>query len=143
MSDEAAEYATEIDIEAPVEAVFEHLVDPRAMVRWMGQHATLDPTPGGMFAVDLDGVPVRGEYRAVEPPTRVVVSWGVAGNAELPPGATEVEFLLAATQAGTRLRVIHRRLPPSQVDIHRTGWTHFLDRLVVAVTGPASRDRAG
>jgi len=43
------------------------------MVRWMGQHATLDPA-GGVFEIDIDGVPVRGRYLEIDPPHRVVVS---------------------------------------------------------------------
>jgi uncharacterized protein YndB with AHSA1/START domain len=39
-------FATEVDLPAPPEEVFRHLTDPAAMVRWMGQHATLEPIPG-------------------------------------------------------------------------------------------------
>ena len=131
----AEPYRTEIDIAAPVEAVFRHLTDPAAMVRWMGQYAVLEPAPGGTFSVDINGVPVRGRYLAVEPPGRVVVSWGVAGSDDLPPGATEVEFTLDATPTGTRLRVEHRTLPEAQQPDHDTGWRHFLARLAEAAAG--------
>src|SRR5262245_44670381 len=87
-------FATELDLPAPIEEVFRHLTDPAAMIRWMGQHVTLDPAVGGAFEVDINGVPVRGRYLEVDPPRRVVVSWGVAGSTDLPPGATEVEFTL-------------------------------------------------
>ncbi|ADP78944.1 SRPBCC family protein [Pseudofrankia inefficax] len=128
-------YATEIDIDAPVEDVFRHLTDPAHMIRWMGQHATLDPTPGGTFHLDINGVAVRGHYRIVEPPHRIVVTWGVAGSTDLPPGTTEVEFTLNATPTGTRLRLEHRNLPDTQTSAHATGWNHFLDRLQHAATG--------
>jgi uncharacterized protein YndB with AHSA1/START domain len=128
-------FITEVDLPAPVEEVFRHLTDPAAMVRWMGQHATLQPVPGGAFEVDINGVPVRGRYLEVEPPRRVVISWGVTGNAELPPGATQVEFTLTSTAAGTRLRLVHSGLPPQQASIHATGWQHFLDRLTRAASG--------
>jgi uncharacterized protein YndB with AHSA1/START domain len=105
------------------------------MTRWMGQHATLDPVPGGAFEVDINGVPVRGHYLEIDPPRRVVVSWGVAGNTELPPGATQVEFTLTPTPAGTHLRLIHRGLPAGQAPMHATGWNHFLPRLTLAATG--------
>ena len=93
-------YATEVDLPAPPEEVFRHLTDPAAMIRWMGQHATLEPMPGGAFEVDINGVPVRGRYLEVDPPRRVLVSWGVAGNGDMPPGATEVEFTLTPIPAG-------------------------------------------
>src|SRR5689334_11231523 len=131
----AEPYVTEVDIDAPVEEVFRHLVDPVAMIAWMGQHATLEPSPGGAFQVDINGVPVRGEYRIVDPPHRVLVTWGVAGSTDLAPGSTEVEFTLRPTATGTRLRLEHRNLPDSQAPVHAVGWTHFLDRLGRAASG--------
>jgi uncharacterized protein YndB with AHSA1/START domain len=128
-------FATEVDLPAPPEEVFRHLTDPAAMIRWMGQHATLKPVPGGAFEVDINGVPVRGQYLELDPPRRVLVSWGVAGHAAMPPGATEVEFTLTPTQAGTRLRLVHRGLAPGQEDIHAAGWRHFLARLTRAAAG--------
>lgn len=128
-------FTTELDLHAPIEEVFRHLTDPDAMTRWMGQHATLEPAQGGAFELDINGVPVRGRYLHIDPPRRVVVSWGVAGNAEIPPGATEVEFTLTPTPVGTRLRLVHRGLPPSQALMHDTGWNHFLARLTLAAAG--------
>lgn len=128
-------FTTEVDLPAPVEEVFRHLTDPAAMVRWMGQHANLEPVPGGAFEIDINGVPIRGQYLEVEPPRRVLVSWGVTGNPEMPPGATQVEFTLTDTAAGTRLRIVHRGLPPQQASIHAAGWQHFLDRLTRAASG--------
>jgi len=131
----AEPFEAELDIDAPVEDVYRHLTDPAAMIRWMGQHATLEPVPGGAFEIDINGVPVRGRYVEVDPPRRVVVTWGMAGNAELPPGSTEVEFTLSPIQTGTRLRLVHRNLPDSQAPVHAVGWKHFLDRLVLAAAG--------
>ena len=133
----ADEFATEVDLPAPTEEVFRHLTDPAAMIRWMGQHAVLKPVPGGAFEVDINGVPVRGQYLEVDPPRRVLVSWGVAGNADMPPGATEVEFTLTPIPDGTRLRLVHRTLRPDQAQIHAAGWEHFLTRLAIAVAGDA------
>src|SRR5262249_55092815 len=120
---------------APVAEVFRHLTDPAGMVRWMGQHATLDPVPGGAFEVDINGVPVRGRYLVVEPPGRVVVSSGVAGSDDMPPAATAVEFKLTPTGTGTRMRLVHRKLPPPEQAVHAAGWAHFLDRLIRVAAG--------
>lgn len=53
----------------------------------------------------------------------------------MPPGATRVEFTLSPAEAGTRLRLVHRNLPPGQAAMHGTGWGHFLSRLAQAVAG--------
>lgn len=107
----------------------------------MGQHAALDPRPGGEFAVDIAGHAIRGRYLEVERPRRVVVAWGVAGSDDLPPGASTVEFRLTPTAGGTRVDLVHRGLPDARLEGHADGWTHFLSRLrVVAQGGDAGRD---
>ena len=123
------DFATSIDIEAPPEIVFAHLVTTEGMLAWMGQHAELDATPGGVFAVDIDGNPVRGEYLEVDPPHAVVISWGVPGSELLPAGASRVEFRLTPIPAGTRLDLTHTGLPPVEQPKHAAGWAHFLARL--------------
>lgn len=131
----AEPFVTEIDIDAPVEEVFRHLTESSAMVDWMGQHATLEPEPGGRFEIDINGVPIRGSYLEVDAPHRVVVSWGAAGNPVLPPGSSRVEFTLTPTPAGTRLRLVHADLPDEEVPKHGMGWSHFLARLAAAASG--------
>ena len=135
MADEG-EFETTVDLNAPVQEVFRHLTEPAAMIRWMGQHATLEPAPGGAFEVDINGVPVRGRYLEVDPPRRVVVSWGVAGSTGMPPGATRVEFTLSPTEGGTRLRLVHRNLPPDEREMHSAGGGYFLSQLSQAA-GPS------
>ena len=127
-----AEFATTIHIDAPPEVVFAHLVDARRMVTWMGVTADLQPRPGGRFAVDVAGAAFRGEYVEIDPPRRVVVSWGIAGSDDLPPGSSRVEFTLTATGGGTELNLVHRGLPDARADGHATGWAHYLARLRVA-----------
>lgn len=129
------DYATSIDIDAPPEVVFRHLVTPEGMVAWMGQHADLDPRPDGTFAVDISGSPVRGRYLEVDPPHRVVVSWGVAGSDLHPPGSSRVEFTLVPVADGTRLDLRHSGLPEERVPGHARGWAHFLPRLRLASAG--------
>lgn len=130
-----AEYATSIDIDAAPAEVFDYLTTEAGMTAWMGQHAVLDPRPGGGFAVDIAGYAVRGRYLHVERPRSVVVSWGMAGSPDLPPGASTVAFTLTPTARGTRVDLLHTELPDTEVAGHAHGWTHFLTRLSVAAPG--------
>jgi uncharacterized protein YndB with AHSA1/START domain len=127
-----ADFITSIDIDAPPEIVFAHLVTPEGMLAWMGNHVELDPTPGGVFAVDIEGNPVRGEYLEVDPPHAVVVSWGVLGNDVLPAGSSRVEFRLTPIAGGTPLDLTHTGLPAEEQPKHAEGWGHVLQRLAKA-----------
>jgi uncharacterized protein YndB with AHSA1/START domain len=130
-----ADYATTIDIDAPADVVFDHLTTAEGMTAWMGQHAALDPVPGGEFAVDINGTPIRGNYVEVDPPRRLVVTWGVAGSDDFPAGSSRVEFTLTPTAAGTRLQLVHTDLPEPKRAGYAAGWDHFLDRLQTAAAG--------
>ncbi|WP_193128517.1 SRPBCC family protein [Gulosibacter sediminis] len=136
-----AEFRDSISIEAPPETVFEYLITNEGMTAWMGQFADLDPTPGGKFAVDIAGHPVRGEYLRVEPPHFVAMSWGFAGSEDLPAGASTVEFRLTAISGGTRVDLRHFDLPDASVRGHADGWANFLPRLaIVGAGGDAGHD---
>ena len=118
-----------IDIEAPPHIVFGYFIDPQAIIEWIGDHAVLDARPDGEFTLDIEGIPVRGRYVEVLEPERIVVTWGHAGSATMPPGSTEVVFTFAPTASGTHLIVAHRLLPDEHVASHKVGWPMFLDRL--------------
>jgi uncharacterized protein YndB with AHSA1/START domain len=101
----------------------------------MGDYAVLDPRPGGEFTLDINGVPVRGRYLDVDPPRRLVISWGHAGSQRLPPGASTVEVTLTPEGEGTTVQIVHRGLPAPETHRHALGWAHFLERLVSAGAG--------
>ena len=75
-----AEFTDAITIDAPPHVVFDFLTTEAGLTSWMGQYAHLEPHPGGEFSVSIAGHPVRGRYLHVEPYSRVVVSWGFAGQ---------------------------------------------------------------
>jgi uncharacterized protein YndB with AHSA1/START domain len=128
-------------VQAPPERVYEYFTRPEAIVRWMGDYALLEPKPGGGFTLDVHGAPVRGRYLELEPPHRLLISWGYAGSERLPPGASIVEVRLIAKPGGTRVELEHRDLPEDELQGHASGWTHYLARLqVTAAKGDAGPD---
>jgi uncharacterized protein YndB with AHSA1/START domain len=128
-------YRHSVHIAAEPEQVFEYFTRPESIVRWMGDYAVLDPQPEGEFTLDINGVPVRGRYLEIDPPRRLLISWGHAGSETLPPGASTVEITLTPEDDGTTVRVVHRDLPVLEARQHALGWPHFLGRLVVAGAG--------
>jgi uncharacterized protein YndB with AHSA1/START domain len=131
----APSYGTSVDIAAPPEAVYPYLTRAEAIVAWMGDYAVLDAVPGGVFHLDINGVPVRGRYLELDPPHRLLLSWGHAGSDRLPPGSSTVEITLTPIPGGTRVNVEHRDLPPDDAAAHAIGWPVFLTRLAAAARG--------
>ena len=133
--------AASIFIHAPPARVYEYFTQPEAVVRWMGEFALLEPKSGGRFEVDVRGTPVRGRYLELDPPHRLLLSWGYADSERLPPGASTVEVRLIADAGGTRVELEHRQLPLDQEPPHHVGWSHYLGRLELAATaGDAGPD---
>ena len=123
-------------IAAPPSAVFRYLTESDLWSRWQGESADLEPTPGGRFQVTMgEGQVVEGEFVAVEPDRRVVVTWGWQQHPRMPPGTSTVEFELTPDGEGTLVRLTHRDIPADDVPIHRAGWDMFLPRLEIAVSG--------
>ena len=145
MTGEETDIEREIFIAAAPETVFRFLVDPTLMVDWIGLTHTLDPRPGGVFRVEVSkGNVARGVYTEVIPARRVVFTWGWESAppgeswAAVPAGSSVVEIDLEAKEAGTLLRLRHRRLPSSSSEIHGERWAGYLARLAAAAPGNAS-----
>jgi uncharacterized protein YndB with AHSA1/START domain len=112
--------------------VFSYLVDPAKFVTWMGIGAELDPRPGGKFRIDADGGNIAsGEYREVDAPHRLVMTWGWEHSKTVPPGSTTVEITLTPDGSGTVLRLRHTGLPSEETrQQHHGGWTLYTGKLV-------------
>ena len=124
-------------VAAPVDTVFDHLVDPERVLRWLGTAIDIDPRPGGRFWMNANGSDTAaGTYAEIERPHRVVFSFGWEGSTEVPPGSTTVTITLEAQTDGTTMvRLRHDGLPGGAGDPHREGWTYFLGRLAEAGAG--------
>jgi uncharacterized protein YndB with AHSA1/START domain len=126
-----------VTIAARPETVFRLLTDPNEYVRWKGKLAHLEPRAGGDFHVDFpeEKGTVDGEFVEVVPNRRVVFTWGWQGSEIVPPGSSTVEIDLEPDGQGTRLRLVHRRLPEGALASHTDGWDYFLPRLVNVAEG--------
>jgi uncharacterized protein YndB with AHSA1/START domain/DNA-binding transcriptional ArsR family regulator len=128
----------EVAIAAPPETVWELLTDADQMTRWMGQTASFDPSPGGVYRVEVvPGQVVVGEFVEVDAPQRLAHTWGWEGGADpdVPVGSTMVTYDLMPIANGTLLRLTHQSLPTlSAAGSHSKGWSHYLERL--ATVGP-------
>jgi len=136
--DQPEEVVVEARVEAPPEVVFSFFTESEKYRRWQGQEAELDPRPGGTYRVKMDDTNVvRGEYVEVDPPHRVVFTWGFEGNDGLPPGASRLEITLVPDGEATIVRLRHTGLPDEETrSQHQAGWQLYLGRLAAAAPGP-------
>jgi uncharacterized protein YndB with AHSA1/START domain len=132
---EAEPVTATVYVDAPPERVYRYFTRPEAIITWLGEYAVIDASPGGRFEVDVKGTPVRGRFLHLDPPHRLVISWGYAGSSHLPPGASTVEVQLTPEGAGTRVELQHRDLPAAEHPGHASGWDHYLARLRSAASG--------
>lgn len=118
-----------VRISAPPADIFPYFIDPALLTQWIGEWADLQPEPGGVFALNFTNTSVRGQYVEIDPPRRVVFTWGVPGNDSLPPGSTTVEVILTADGPETVVELFHHGLPVADRESHLDGWTTMLGRL--------------
>jgi uncharacterized protein YndB with AHSA1/START domain len=101
----------------------------------MGRSASFDPQPGGEYRVEvLSGNVAVGEFVELDPPHRLVWTWGWEPGSPSPvaPGSSTVEVELVPEGDGTRLRFTHSGLPDADAaQKHAHGWDHYLERLAI------------
>jgi uncharacterized protein YndB with AHSA1/START domain len=128
----------EVVIAASPETIWQFLVDPSKAVRWMGVAASLDARTGGRYRVEvLPGDVVLGEFVELDPPRRLVHTWGWESRpGSVPPGSTTVAFDLIQRADGTLVRVTHTGLSAGvAAERHARGWDHYVPRLAAVASG--------
>ncbi len=139
---EGEQVVHEVDLAASPDEVFQMFVDPAKLVRWIGITAELEPRPGGRFRFEIQpGQFCEGEYVVLHRPDALELTWGWTDSFfDLPVGASRVRVELTPSALGTRLRLIHDRLPGEIRLLHDEGWSAFLRRLSAVLAGTAPRE---
>jgi len=125
---------------APVEAVFDAWTNPEVMRRWWKadpeQEVTIaaDVRVGGDYRLGIrrpDGeeMAVRGTYREVSRPDRLVYSWAWEGTGPYADHESEVAVTFREDEAGRTTVVIEHAglLDESSRANHARGWNGVLD----------------
>lgn len=133
-----------VRINARPETVWKYWTDPQRLCDWWGAAAKLEPRPGGVCRVEMDGGAVmRGEYLVLVPFERLVFSFGwepADGVPAIAPGGSQVEVMLIEDDGDTILTLRHTGIPDAFAERHAAGWSHFLP-LLVAAAGRATDGR--
>lgn len=118
----------DIPICAPLDLVARYLTDSTRWARWWGAGSTIDPRPGGDVVICYpNGQTARGEVIALEPPSRLVFTFGYdRPGAPIPPGGSRVTIALRDAPAGTVVALRHEVDTAATRDEHRAGWRYQL-----------------
>ncbi len=134
---------------APRSRVFEAFADADSLEQWLSPAgytctAVADFRVGGTFAVTMRSPDnalstVRGTYRAIDPPQRLVFSWRWDPGRGFPDIESEVEIVLTARGGATELTMTHRGLGSDEASTrHSRGWAMSFDKLTAYVEAAAA-----
>lgn len=131
----------------PIERVWDYLTQTELRRRWLAsgdmpaqtgetfelvwRNDELTDPPGARPEGFSDEHRMASQVVAMEPPRRLVITWGVQ---------SEVEFGLEPRGADVLLSVIHRRLPDRESLLNvSAGWHAHIDVLAADLTGGKAR----
>jgi len=127
--------------DAPRLLVFKAWTEPERLVRWWGPRGFTTPSckmdvrPGGAFRFHMrspEGTDhwLRGAYREIVEPERLVFSWAWE-DAESKPGHETLVTVSFAEQAAKTQLTLRQAIFESVTarDAHQGGWTSCLDHL--------------
>ena len=134
-------------IRAPQQRVFDAWTKPEELKRWHAPGpltvslAEIDLREGGKYRIHMrapDGTEhkVSGVYREVDPPRRVVYTWGWDGDHPVKNSVVTIEF----HDLGNATEVVlkHGGFPPGEEQAnHEKGWIGIMDKFEAQFAGPA------
>jgi uncharacterized protein YndB with AHSA1/START domain len=114
-----------LTIRAPRDIVFRYFTDSARWAAWWGAGSTIDATPGGrVYIRHPNGIEAGGDVVEVDPPSRIVFTYGFAGGRPIPLGASRVTVTCDDVAEGTALRLVHEFADAGARDEHVQGWRY-------------------
>jgi uncharacterized protein YndB with AHSA1/START domain len=113
-----------IEVNASRDAVFETLIDPAKLNRYMAENAVIEPRIGGRYQLGWkDGGPVK--ILELVPSQKLAYSWEYKKESD-----TIVTWTLEGSGNKTRLVLVHSGFAPNrECSDYNTGWMAFLNRI--------------
>lgn len=112
-----------VNIAAPPARVFRALTDSKAIKAWSGAPGRVATRVGGRFVM-WDGWNT-GKVLARRPPTTLAYTWR-KDDWDSETKDSVVRWTLRATATGTRLVMVHSRLPSMwEYSDHKDGWPRY------------------
>jgi uncharacterized protein YndB with AHSA1/START domain len=114
-------------IRARPDTVFRYFTDSARWAAWWGEGSTIDARTGGrVYIRHPNAVEVTGEVLEVDPPRRIVFTYGSPTGTPIPAGGSRVTIELEDDRHGTRLHLHHAFHEAGLRDHHLQGWRYQL-----------------
>jgi uncharacterized protein YndB with AHSA1/START domain len=112
-----------IVIHAEPKVVFRFFEESERWASWWGANSTIESKPRGRVLIrHAAGMDVVGEVIEVEPPERIVFSYGFLDRTAASAGDSRVTIALEPLGQSTRLRLTHEFNDAAARDEHVQGW---------------------
>ena len=128
------------EIAAPPEEVFRMLTEEKELLAWWGgpgglTRARVNLRPGGEYRLDFESGWAKGQYQAVEPGRRLLMTWFSSLHPDLRNSA-ELRFE-PMTGGATKLIAVHAGLAghAEVMKEYEAIWKDAFDRLAAKTTG--------
>ena len=130
-------------IQAPPETVFRFFQDTTRWAKWWGAGSTVDPKVGGDVYIKHPGnVESGGRILEIDPPKKLVFTYGFASGDPFPVGGSRVTIELAPQRGATRLTLTHDLPDEKSRDSHIQGWRFQLSLFANAVADEVNANAA-
>jgi len=130
-------------IHATPETVFRFFTDSERFAKWWGGGSTIEARAGGaIHIVHPGGAESRGEVLEVDPPKRIVFTYGFESGTPIRSGSSRVTITLTPERAGTRLRLVHEFADEQARNEHVQGWRFQLSVFANIVADEVNADVA-
>jgi len=130
-----------LTIGARPETVFSFFTDSARWAAWWGAGSSIEARPGGQVRiVHPGGVEVSGVVLDLQPPERIVFTYGYVSGSPIPPGGSTVTIRVAAHAEGTQLHLTHAFDSEQQHAAHVQGWRYQLSLFANAVANLVNAD---
>jgi len=108
------------------ETVFRFFTDSKRFATWWGPGSEISPRPGGNVLIRYpDGTTASGEVLEIQPPRRIVFTYGYEGpDKQIPPGGSRLTITLEERPDGTVVRLRHDVASAATRDAHVQGWRY-------------------
>lgn len=111
-----------VELPVPADELFRAWLDSAAHSQFTGALAEIDPTVGGSFSA-WDGY-ISGKTLEIEHSRRILQRWRTTEFNQDDPDSI-LELLFEPFGMGTRLTLVHTKIPDGQSEMYREGWEEY------------------